>query len=62
MPKSNSEYWSQKIKRNTIRDKKNKKELKKQGWKIITLWECQVKRESSLYQRIRPLLELKKYA
>jgi DNA mismatch endonuclease (patch repair protein) len=42
MPKSNIEYWSQKFIRNVLRDKKNAKELEKAGWKVLTIWECEV--------------------
>ena len=39
VPKSNQEYWSQKIKRNRSRDKLVNACLKKQGWKVIRIWE-----------------------
>ena len=41
-PKSNVEYWENKFKRNVERDKNNKNKLESMGWKIITLWECEV--------------------
>jgi DNA mismatch endonuclease (patch repair protein) len=44
MPKSNIEYWASKLGKNIIRDKKNKKELKKAGWKVIVIWECDIKK------------------
>jgi len=40
MPKSNVEYWVPKIEGNVKRDVRNKKELRKMGWKPITIWEC----------------------
>ncbi|MBT9871954.1 DNA mismatch endonuclease Vsr [Bacteroides salyersiae] len=43
IPHSNSDFWQKKIKRNQIRDEKNKIELKKMGWKVMTIWECQLK-------------------
>ena len=43
VPKSNIEYWTAKIARNKARDKKNTAELKKLGWRVITLWECELK-------------------
>lgn len=42
-PKSNTDYWIPKIERNIFRDKENKLALEKQGWKVITVWECQLK-------------------
>lgn len=42
-PKSNRIYWTEKIARNKERDKKNKIALKALGWRVITVWECQIK-------------------
>lgn len=44
MPKSNTEYWENKIFRNRQRDKLVNRELRKQGWKVIRLWEYNIKR------------------
>lgn len=44
MPKSNCEYWNQKIKRNKQRDKAVNRELKKEGWMVIRIWEEDIKR------------------
>ncbi|MDR0910198.1 MAG: very short patch repair endonuclease [Spirochaetaceae bacterium] len=41
-PKSNSEYWENKIGRNVERDKKNIDMLEQLGWKVIVIWECQI--------------------
>lgn len=35
-------YWVQKIKRNIARDKKNMRKLKRDGWKVMRLWEHEV--------------------
>ena len=43
IPKTRTEWWLEKISKNTIRDKKNINALRKEGWKVITLWECQIK-------------------
>lgn len=43
IPHSNSDYWRKKIERNQQRDKNNKEALKKMGWSVITVWECQLK-------------------
>lgn len=39
-PKTNRDYWINKIQTNVKRDKKNIRELKKEGWKVIVVWEC----------------------
>ena len=45
IPKSNVEYWENKLYRNRERDEQNKKELEDMGWTIITVWECQLKKD-----------------
>lgn len=52
-PSSNQEYWIPKIQRNTKRDSQNAALLKDQGWNVITIWECELKkavREERLYR------------
>lgn len=41
-PKSRQDYWIPKIMRTVERDKRNKTELEKLGWDIITVWECEL--------------------
>ena len=43
MPKSNVEFWRDKIEHNIIRDKRNLELLVREGWKVIVIWECQLK-------------------
>ena len=43
-PASNEEYWRRKINRNVERDAQNIRQLESQGWNVITIWECQLKR------------------
>jgi len=43
MPKSNIDYWENKISGNRKRDKIVNRELKRQGWKVIRLWEYDIK-------------------
>lgn len=42
-PKSNTDYWLPKIQRNILRDDENKRILEQQGWRVIVVWECQLK-------------------
>lgn len=44
-PKSNEDYWYKKISRNVERDQINKALLEKQGWRVFTIWECQLKKK-----------------
>ena len=43
-PSSNQDYWRPKILRNVERDNQNRKELETLGWKVITVWECELKK------------------
>jgi len=44
MPQTNIEYWSQKIEHNRKRDKEVNRKLKKDSWKVIRLWEYDIKK------------------
>ena len=53
IPHTNSAYWQKKIERNKIRDEHNKEALRRMGWRVITIWECQLKsavREQTLHE------------
>lgn len=41
-PKSNSEYWLPKLMRNAARDARNYREMRRQGWRPVVIWECEV--------------------
>lgn len=43
-PSSNESYWRAKIFANVDRDKRNQQLLKEQGWKVLIIWECQLKK------------------
>ena len=45
MPKSNVDYWKKKLYGNKERDERNQKELEEMGWNVITVWECQLKKD-----------------
>lgn len=42
-PRSNLEYWGPKLSRNQARDREHYERLRDAGWKVLTLWECEVK-------------------
>ena len=43
-PKSNADFWKEKIERNIERDSHNYQRLVERGWKIIVVWECELKK------------------
>jgi DNA mismatch endonuclease (patch repair protein) len=45
-PSSNEDYWIPKITRNVERDQLNQEELKKLGWNVVVVWECELKKKN----------------
>jgi DNA mismatch endonuclease (patch repair protein) len=43
VPKTRTKWWVTKINGNIVNDKRKKASVKKLGWKVITIWECQLK-------------------
>lgn len=41
-PKTNIKFWEKKLNANCKRDQLNKKRLRALGWRVITIWECQL--------------------
>lgn len=46
LPKSNEEFWHNKINRNVERDAEARAELEKQYWNVIVIWECDLKNKA----------------
>jgi DNA mismatch endonuclease (patch repair protein) len=46
MPSSNVSYWNNKIKKNKIRDKVVSKMLKRKAWRVLRIWEHEIKSEN----------------
>ena len=44
-PKNNSEYWTKKITGNVERDKRNQAALEQEGWRVMVVWECELKKD-----------------
>lgn len=44
LPRSNQEYWKPKIERNIERDAENKQKLEVDGWNVIVVWKCELKK------------------
>ncbi len=42
LPKSNIDYWTAKLDKNKLRDKKHIDELNHQGWMVLVIWECEL--------------------
>lgn len=56
LPKSNISYWAPKIERNKTRDEENQKKLIADGWKVIVVWECELKTVEKRNERCQLLI------
>jgi DNA mismatch endonuclease, patch repair protein len=56
VPKSNQDYWLPKLKMNSERDRHNHLLLANDGWKVIVIWECELK-TASRQNRLEKLYE-----
>jgi DNA mismatch endonuclease, patch repair protein len=52
LPKTRAEFWLAKLNGNVARDRENSMALKQQGWKVLTVWECEAEDELALSQRL----------
>lgn len=44
LPKTHTEFWIDKFKRNKERDELEENQLRSAGWTVITVWECDIKK------------------
>ncbi len=53
-PKTNTEFWSAKFQYNIERDKKNYTKLEEMGWKVLIVWECEIRHKNpeETFQRL----------
>lgn len=51
-PETNRPFWDKKIDGNIARDRRNLRNLKKEGWKTLVIWQCQIKEGSKLMKRL----------
>jgi DNA mismatch endonuclease, patch repair protein len=51
IPKVRAAYWKRKLEMNISRDKRNHRQLRSMGWKVIVIWECQINKDIISVQR-----------
>ena len=52
IPKTRSDYWVEKFKRNICRDKQNEETLRSLGWHVLIIWECETGKPEMVQQRL----------
>ncbi|MDX8410390.1 MAG: DNA mismatch endonuclease Vsr [Mariprofundaceae bacterium] len=55
-PKSNIEYWQNKLGRNRLRDEENIAKLEAMNWGVLIIWECMTRDAQGLHQRLAEFL------
>lgn len=58
MPQDNGEFWRTKLARNVERDMRNQNALRQLGWKVVVVWECEMRDPDRLPRLLRNLLEV----
>jgi DNA mismatch endonuclease (patch repair protein) len=56
-PATNKKFWQTKRQGNVVRDKRNIKQLKKLGWKVLVIWECQTRKPEKVINKITNFLD-----
>jgi DNA mismatch endonuclease (patch repair protein) len=56
-PESRKDFWKKKIESNRMRDEKSKKQLKDRGWKVIIIWQCQIRNNKLIKTKLRHIAD-----
>lgn len=56
-PQSNIDYWLPKLQENKRRDRRITRELRRNGWAVLVIWQCELKKIDKLKQKILEFLE-----
>jgi len=56
LPKTRAEWWAAKLARNKARDFEVNRALRKLGWKVLRIWECDLKTPEKVVKRLRAAL------
>lgn len=56
MPKSRIDYWTSKIDANRLRDARKRRQLVSLGWKVVVVWECELRNPDKLESKLLRLI------
>lgn len=56
-PTTNTEFWNKKLDANMIRDENHLQILQYQGWRVLTVWECELRDAETLLDRLKTFME-----
>lgn len=55
LPETRKEFWQNKIDTNIARDKKNRQDLEKLGWKVLVIWQCELKNKKIRGEKLKEI-------
>lgn len=55
-PQTRKRYWQAKFERNRARDRRVRRKLRRLGWKVLTVWECQTRNLERLARALQEFL------
>lgn len=56
-PRTRRGFWKKKFEQNRERDRKNRRALRRQGWQVLVVWECETKNPDKLLNRLHSFLD-----
>lgn len=56
-PATRPEFWERKLAGNKARDARNRRELRRLGWRVLIVWECQIRKPTAMIERVVRFLE-----
>lgn len=57
VPKSRTEFWEKKFQSNVRRDQEVRRELGRLGWRVLVVWECEIRDGEKLAERLKSFLD-----
>ncbi len=58
MPKNRADFWREKFDRNVARDREKERALIALGWRVLTVWECEMRQPEALKDKLRNAFDL----
>lgn len=56
LPRSRLDYWLPKLAKNSARDRSSRRQLRRLGWRVLVVWECETRDESRIRNRLLDFL------
>ena len=56
VPKTHRKFWADKFARNVANDRHHRRQLRRLGWRVVTIWECQLRRPDAVLAQIEKAL------